>query len=55
MVLDGVYALDSNRRRFHRVKFCAWKADKIEASQLAMLFRFRDDKIYEERWFVDTE
>ena len=37
------------------VTICAWKSDKIEASQLAALFRFRGDKIYEERWFVDTE
>jgi hypothetical protein len=27
----------------------------VEASQLAVLFRFRGDKIHEERWFVDTE
>ena len=25
------------------------------AIQLAALFRFRGDKIFEERWFVDTE
>ena len=37
------------------VTICAWKSDKIEASQLAVLFRFRDNKIYEERWFMDTE
>lgn len=37
------------------VTICAWKSDKVEASQLAVLFRFRGDKIYEERWFVDTE
>ena len=37
------------------VTICSWKSDKIEASQLAALFRFRGDKIYEERWFVDTE
>ena len=37
------------------VTICAWKSDKVEASQLAALFRFRGDKIYEERWFVDTE
>ena len=36
------------------VTICAWKSDKVEASQLAALFRFRGDKIYEERWFVDT-
>jgi ketosteroid isomerase-like protein len=37
------------------VTICDWKSDKVAASQLAALFRFRDDKIYEERWFVDTE
>jgi len=37
------------------VTICDWKSDKIDASQLAALFRFRGDKIYEERWFVDTE
>jgi ketosteroid isomerase-like protein len=37
------------------VTICAWKSDKVEASQLAALFRFRGDKIFEERWFVDTE
>ncbi len=37
------------------VTICAWKSDKIEGSQLAALFRFRGDKIYEERWFVDTQ
>ncbi len=34
---------------------CDWKSTKVEASQLAVLFRFRGDKIYEERWFIDTE
>lgn len=37
------------------VTICNWKSDRIEESQLAALFRFRGDKIYEERWFVDTE
>jgi ketosteroid isomerase-like protein len=37
------------------VTICSWKSTKVEASQLAALFRFRGDKIYEERWFVDTE
>lgn len=34
---------------------CSWKSTTVDASQLAALFRFRGDKIYEERWFVDTE
>lgn len=37
------------------VSICSWKSDTVEASQIALLFRFRGDKIYEERWFVDTE
>ena len=33
-----------------------WKSDKVpDGSQLAVLFRFKGDKIYEERWFIDTE
>ena len=37
------------------VTVCTWKSDRVEESQLAALFRFRGDKIFEERWFVDTE
>ena len=37
------------------VTICSWKSAKVPWSQLAALFRFRGDKIYEERWFVDTE
>ena len=37
------------------VSVVEWKADKVTASQLSVLFRFEGDKIYEERWFVDTE
>jgi ketosteroid isomerase-like protein len=37
------------------VTICSWKSTKVAASQVAVLFRLRDDKIYEERWFVDTE
>ena len=36
------------------VSLVEWKADKVSASQLAVLFRFRGERIYEERWFVDT-
>jgi len=32
-----------------------WKSEKIAGSQLSVLFRFKGDKIYEERWFIDTE
>ena len=37
------------------VSIVEWKANNIEFSALAVLFRFEGDKIYEERWFVDTE
>jgi ketosteroid isomerase-like protein len=32
-----------------------WKSEKIPGSQVSVLFRFKGDKIYEERWFIDTE
>jgi ketosteroid isomerase-like protein len=32
-----------------------WKSEKVAGSQLSVLFKFQGDKIYEERWFVDTE
>ena len=37
------------------VSIVEWKSEKIECSQLSILFKFKGDKIYEERWFVDTE
>lgn len=37
------------------VSVVEWKAEKIAASQLSVLFKFKGDKIYEERWFIDTE
>lgn len=37
------------------VSIVEWKSDKVAGSQLAVLFRFDGDKIYEERWFIDTE
>jgi hypothetical protein len=37
------------------VSILEWKSEKVEASQLAVLFKFRGDKVYEERWSVDTE
>ncbi|MDX2319429.1 MAG: nuclear transport factor 2 family protein [Moritella sp.] len=37
------------------VSIVEWKSDKVESSQLSVLFQFEGDKIYEERWFVDTE
>jgi ketosteroid isomerase-like protein len=37
------------------VSIVEWKAEKIAASQLSVLFKFKGKKIYEERWFIDTE
>ena len=37
------------------VSILEWKSEKVAGSQLSVLFKFRGDKIYEERWFVDTE
>ena len=37
------------------VTLIEWKSEQVAASQLAVLFRFRGDAIFEERWFVDTE
>jgi len=37
------------------VSIVEWKSDKVIGSQLSVLFKFEGEKIYEERWFVDTE
>jgi ketosteroid isomerase-like protein len=37
------------------VSIVEWKSEKIADSQLSVLFKFKGDKIYEERWFLDTE
>ncbi len=37
------------------VSIVEWKSDKVADSQLSVLFKFEGDKIYEERWFLDTE
>lgn len=37
------------------VSIVEWKSEKIADSQLSVLFKFNGDKIYEERWFLDTE
>ena len=37
------------------VSIIEWKSEKVEASQLTVLFKFNGEKIYEERWFVDTD
>lgn len=36
------------------VSIVEWTSTKVAASQLAVLFKFRGEKIYEERWFIDT-
>jgi len=37
------------------VSIVEWKSEKVSSSQLCVLFKFTGDKIYEERWFIDTE
>ncbi|PCK04097.1 MAG: hypothetical protein COA42_19515 [Alteromonadaceae bacterium] len=37
------------------VSVIEWKSEKVAESQLSVLFKFNGDKIYEERWFIDTE
>ena len=37
------------------VSIIEWKSEKVEGSQLSVLFKFKGDKIFEERWFIDTE
>ncbi len=37
------------------VSIIEWKSEKVASSQVSVLFKFKGDKIYEERWFVDTE
>ena len=38
------------------VSVVKWKSNKVPGvSQLAVLFKFTEGKVHEERWFVDTE
>ena len=37
------------------VSIVEWKSAKVSSSQLTVLFKFSGEKIYEERWFVDTK
>jgi len=37
------------------VSLVEWKSEKIADSQFSVLFKFEGDKIYEERWFLDTD
>ncbi|MCF7981578.1 MAG: nuclear transport factor 2 family protein [Pseudomonadales bacterium] len=37
------------------VSIVEWKSAKVAGSQLSVLFKFNAEKIYEERWFIDTE
>lgn len=36
------------------VSIVEWKSEKIASSQLSVLFKFKGNKVYEERWFIDT-
>lgn len=36
------------------ISIVEWKSEKINSSQLSILFKFEGDKICEERWFIDT-
>lgn len=37
------------------VSIVEWKSAKVAGSQLSVLFRFKGNRIYEERWYIDTE
>ncbi|WP_027857752.1 nuclear transport factor 2 family protein [Marinobacterium jannaschii] len=37
------------------VSVISWKSEKIAASMLTVLFSFEGNKVFEERWFIDTE
>jgi ketosteroid isomerase-like protein len=37
------------------VSILEWKSDKVASSQLSVLFKFEGEKIFEERWYIDTE
>lgn len=37
------------------ISILEWKSEKVADSQLSVLLKFEGDKIYEERWFIDTE
>ncbi len=37
------------------VSVVEWRSEKVDSSQLTVLFRFDGEKITEERWFIDTE
>ena len=37
------------------ISIVEWKSNKVPGSQLTVLFKFEGNKIYEERWFIDTE
>jgi ketosteroid isomerase-like protein len=37
------------------ISIVEWKSERVEDSQLSVLFKFDGNKIYEERWFLDTE
>ena len=49
--ITGLRQLEGNNEV---VSIVEWKSNKVDGSQLSVLFKFEDGKIYEERWFVDT-
>jgi len=58
-LLPGGFAIDGIRQigdGAEVVSVLGWHCDRVpDGSQLAVLFRFKGDKVAEERWFVDTE
>ncbi len=57
--LPGGFELTSIRQigsQGEVVSVVEWKCDKVpEGSQLSVLFKLTNAKVYEERWFIDTE
>jgi len=49
--ITGLRHLEGDREV---VSIVEWKSSRIDGSQLTVLFKFNGDKIYEERWFIDT-
>ncbi|MEZ0121340.1 MAG: hypothetical protein AB9Q22_04235 [Candidatus Reddybacter sp.] len=37
------------------VSIVEWRSATIASSQLTVLFKFKGEKVFEERWFVDAE
>ena len=50
--ITGLRQLEGNSEV---VSIVEWQSDKVDESQLTVLFKLKGDKVYEERWFIDTE